>query len=198
MKTRPTVLAGALASALVLAAAPVASAMPTAVEHGVVIQGGLTFQKTIVLNQAALCDGSVRLEKGSYDVRFESLGGNKVRASFFQGGTKRGEAHGIIVVADSGKGQTGPGGGPHAAGVPGASRTAFGDVAFGPEYGFKTTSGKHELAVGGPGLNQILIGLSLPGATKLAPPPPGIVSPTDLQGQKIQPDAGAQKVQPAK
>ncbi len=45
--------------AFLLSASTVASAMPTAVERGVVVQGGLQFQKSIVLGSPAFCDGSL-------------------------------------------------------------------------------------------------------------------------------------------
>ncbi len=152
MRMRPTFFS-ALAAAL--ATATVSSAMPTAVERGVVVQGGLNFQKQIVLNEAALCDGSVRLAKGSYDVHFESLGGNKVRASFFQGGAKRGEAQGIIVV--NSRTQTGPGGGPHTA----LTFTELGLGSQSPHQMRKAGGDRLDLVVG-QGSNQILIGLLLP------------------------------------
>ena len=85
----------------VLLYASVASAMPTAVERGVVVQGGLHFTKTIVLDQTMKTEGGGILTKGSYEVRFESLPDNKVRATFFQGGAKKGEANGIIIVGGS-------------------------------------------------------------------------------------------------
>ncbi|HEY3351135.1 MAG TPA: hypothetical protein VGM13_15255 [Thermoanaerobaculia bacterium] len=172
MKIRRPLLVPVL-SALVLSAFAVASAMPTAVERGVVVQGGLQFQKTIVLDQNLKTEGGGTLLKGSYEVRFESLGSNRVRASFFQGATKRGEANGIIIVSGN---QTSPGGGPHTAGH------GFGHVKFGPEYGFKQGAGKLDLVVGQQGTNQILIGLLLPAVQK-----GGIVTPTDLHGVKLQP-----------
>ena len=73
-------------AALVLSASAAASAMPTAVERGVVVQGGLQFQKTIALDQTLKTEGGGTRPKGSYEVRFESLPGNKVRVLFFQEG----------------------------------------------------------------------------------------------------------------
>lgn len=160
---KSSITGSALALALVVSTAA-ASAAPTAVENSaVVVQGGLHFQKQIVLNQAALCDGSVRLEKGTYDVKFESLPGNRARATFFQGGARKGEAQGIIVV--NSKGQGGPAGG---------QATRLGNVAFGPEYGFQQGAGKMDLVVGNQGQNQILIGLLLPAVQKGGLQPPGI------------------------
>ena len=155
MKVRPTFF-----SALAAAAAASAFAAPTAVERqgvvlqgGIVVQGGLQFQKTIVLESPALCDGSVRLEKGSYDVRFASLGKNKVRASFFQGGVKRGEAQGFVVIG--GKSQAGPGAGPHT--------VTFSEVGLGPStaHTFRRQGDKLDLVLQ-QGPNEILVGLLVP------------------------------------
>lgn len=161
-------------AALVLAAAAsstAASAAPVAVERGVVVQGGLHFQKSIVLETAAFCDGSVRLEKGAYDVKFESLGKNKVRATFFQGGMRKGEAQGIIII----------GGAPANHGGPGAF--SFEDLGLRPvsAHAFQKQGEKLNLVVSGQGSNQILIGLLLPAVQK------GIIGPVDLNGQKVQP-----------
>ena len=170
-------------SALLLSATFAASAMPTAVERGVVVQGGLQFQKTIVLNTAAFCDGSVRLEKGSYDVNFESLGNNKVRATFFQGGSRKGEANGIIIVNSNQAigGGKGPGPGP---GPGGKNATSFSDLGLHPSsaHAFQQQGEKLNLVVNGQGTNQILIGLLLPAVQK-----GGIIAPTDLGAQKVQP-----------
>jgi hypothetical protein len=164
MKTRAVLLA-----VLVLSAASVVSAMPTAVERGVVVQGGLNFHKPITLNTAALCDGSVRLDKGSYDVTFQSLGNNKVRATFFQGGMRKGEANGIVIVNSAPSKR---------------STTSFEDLGLHPSsvHAFQQQGGKLNLVVNGQGTNQILIGLLLPAVEK-----GGIIAPTDLHGQKIQP-----------
>jgi len=151
--------------ALLLSATFAASAMPTAVERGVAVQGGHQFQKTIVLDQNLKTEGGGTLPKGSYEVRFESLGSNKVRATFLQGGTKRGEANGIIIVSGT---QASPGGGPHIA------VHSFGDVKFGSEYRFKQNAGKLDLVVGQQGTNQILIGLLLPAVQKGGVQPPGV------------------------
>jgi len=172
-----------LLAAFVLAAAHVASAAPTAVERGVVVQGGLQFQKTIVLNTAAFCDGSVRLEKGTYDVKFESLPDNKVRATFFQGGARKGEANGIVIVNGNQAigGVKGPGPGP---GPGGKNAFSFEDLGLHPSsaHAFQTQGQKLNLVVNGQGTNQILIGLLLPAVQK-----GGIIAPTDLGTQKVQP-----------
>ena len=108
--------------------------------------GGLRFQKTIVLDQTLKTEGGDTLLKGSYEVRFESLPGNRVRATFFQGGVKRGEAQGIIII-----------GGAQAASGAGPSTHMLGTVGFGPYYFFRHEAGKHHLVVGQQGANQIQI-----------------------------------------
>jgi hypothetical protein len=159
MKAQSTVLITLCLSA------SIASAMPTAVERGVVVQGGLHFQKSIVLNTAAFCDGSVRLEKGTYDVKFESLPGNKVRATFFTGGVRKGEAQGIIVV-----------GGVQPPGVKSGQGVKFEDLGLHPSsaHAFQQQGEKLNLVVSGQGANQILIGLLLPAVQKGGLQPPGI------------------------
>ncbi len=175
MKIRPTFF-GALAAAV--AAAPCLAA-PTAVERqgiviqgGIIIEGGLTFTKQITLNDAVIADGSARLEKGTYDVHFESMPGNKVRATFFQGGLRKGEAVGIAIIKGApaavggagGKTQTGPGAGPHTA--------TFAQLGLGPASAHSVViqGGKMNLTINGNtlngGTNQILIGLLLPAVSQ--------------------------------
>ena len=164
MKTRPSVIACAFAAAVL--AAP-AFAMPTAVEKGVVVEGGLQFHKTIVLNTAAFCDGSVRLEKGTYDVKFESLGNNKVRATFFTGGVRKGEANGIIIVNDAPSkryiGET-------------EKNMTFEALGLHPSsaHALQQQGEKLNLVVNGQGTNQILIGLLLPAVVPAGVQPPGV------------------------
>ncbi|HQQ77399.1 MAG TPA: hypothetical protein PLB01_08585 [Thermoanaerobaculia bacterium] len=162
--------------ALVLSASTAASAMPTAVESGPVVAAGQTFQKGVVLETAVLCDGSVRLEKGTYDVKFESLGKNKIRATFFQGGARKGEANGIIIIGGSNQalgGVRGPGPGP----APGGTNAfSFNDLGLHPSsaHALQKQGDKLNLVVNGQGTNQILIGLLLPAVQKGGLQPPGI------------------------
>ncbi len=162
----------ALIAALLFSTA--ASAMPTAVETGPVVAAGQTFQKGVVLETAVLCDGSVRLEKGTYDVKFESLGKNKVRATFFQGGAKKGEASGIIAI-DGSAGHVrravhrrGP-----------EKNISFNDLGLHPSsaHALQKQGDKLNLVVGNQGSNQILIGLLLPAVQK------GIIGPTRHAGR---------------
>jgi hypothetical protein len=140
-------------AALVLSASAAASAMPTAVERGGVVPGG-QFQRTIVLDQTLRTEGGDTLLRGSYEVRFESLPGNKVRATFFQGGVKRGEAQGIII-----------GGTPASLGF--SSRLMEHE---GISYYFKHAEGKHQLVVGQQGATQIQISLLPPAVAPAATP----------------------------
>jgi len=124
-------------AALVLSASTIASAMPTAVERGAAPRR-LPIQRTIVLDETLKTEGGDTLSKGPYDVRFELLPGNKARATFFQGGVKRGEAQGTVLHADA----------------------LMED--FGIYYFFRHGDGKHQLVVGKPGANQIMIDLVSP------------------------------------
>ena len=137
-----------LAALLLLGALPAAAA-PTAVERGIWVQQGQHFQKTIVLDAAALADQGKRLEKGSYDVHFDSLSENKIRASFFQGGVKRGEVQGFVVRRED-------------PGRAGGRALKFSDLGLGsqsPHQMRKAGGDKLELVVG-QGTAHILIGLS--------------------------------------
>jgi hypothetical protein len=163
-------------TALLFSATFAASAMPIAVERGVVVQGGLHFTKTIVLDQTMKTEGGGILAKGSYEVRFESLPGNKVHATFFQGNVKRGEADGTVAVRN------------HAAVDPGpinhgaAAQVSFSDLGLGPQSHAACFPPIGTLKVGVEGGNQILIGLLLPAVQK-----GGIAGAADLGAQKVQP-----------
>jgi hypothetical protein len=167
--------------ALLLSATFAAFSMPIAVERGVVVQGGLHFTKTIVLDQTMKTEGGGILTKGSYEVRFESLPGNKVHAIFLQGGTQKGEANGIIIVGGSNQ-AAGMVRGPGPAPV-GKNAFSFEDLGLHPisAHAFQTQGQKLNLVVNGQGTNQILIGLLLPAVQK------GIIGPIDMHGQKVQP-----------
>jgi hypothetical protein len=65
----------------------------------VLVARGDSFRVHVQLGQAALGDGSVKLQPGAYNVEIVSMGDGSVRASFFdQTGRKAGEAHGIIAI----------------------------------------------------------------------------------------------------
>lgn len=143
---------------------------------------GARYDRSVVLAQDALAQNGKLLPKGSYDLRIESLGNGKLRASFHQGGVKKGEANGIVVVGGrtaNPNAKAGPGAGPHVA-------PSFSDLGFGPAtpHALRAQGTGLELVVGQQGSNQILIGLLLPAVNQ------GLIGPNS------QP--GAQKVQPAK
>jgi hypothetical protein len=171
---RPSIrfLSAALASALLLGATQAGASLFDAF-HPLDLQ--------VTFTQPVLADGSVKLAPGTYDVHVTTSADGAVHADFLQGGVKRGEARGIIAVRKAGGEKT------HSFRSLGFSSSSPSSLKF---EGQKAT-----LAIGTQGTNQILIGLQQPGATKLAPPPPGIVG-GDLQGLKQQPNEGAQKVQP--
>jgi hypothetical protein len=63
------------------------------------VERGASFSTHVKLQQAALCDGSVKLAPGTYKVEIASMGDGSVHASFFDStGRKAGEARGIIAV----------------------------------------------------------------------------------------------------
>ncbi len=65
----------------------------------VLVARGDTFRAHVRLGQAALGDGSVKLQPGEYNVEIFSMGDGSVRASFFDlTGRKAGEAHGLIAL----------------------------------------------------------------------------------------------------
>lgn len=78
-------------------AAVLASAAPLAAFT--LVEKNSSFATRVTLQQAALCDGSVKLAPGAYRVEIVSMADGSVRASFFDNaGRKAGEAHGIIAV----------------------------------------------------------------------------------------------------
>ena len=106
----------------------------------------------VKLTQAAMCDGSVRLAPGVYDVHVTTTADGKVSAGFFQGGVKRGEAHGIIAVRKAGGSKT-------------HSFTSLGLGSSSPSA-LKAQGQNLSLEIGAPGTNQVLIGLALPAVQK--------------------------------
>ncbi len=151
MKIRLTVLAVALVAAFLSSASPLAAIT--------MVERNATLETHVTLQQAALCDGSVRLAPGTYRVVVVSMGDGSVRASFFdRTGRKNGEANGIVIVNSrpAGGSKVAPGG---------ATFPALGLDANSP-VSFRTEGSQLKLALGGQGRNQILIGLLLPAINK--------------------------------
>jgi len=89
----------AVVGMLVLASSPLAAFMTFASGQKVPVVRGDTFKIRTQLGQVALCDGSVRLPPGAYEVEIVSKGDGSVRASFFdKDGRKAGERAGVIFA----------------------------------------------------------------------------------------------------
>jgi hypothetical protein len=143
MKSRLVLAAGALAAVLVLSAVPAPAS---------VIDYRGAFDVRVTLTQAVLCDGSVRLAPGAYDVHVKSAGDGSVRAGFFQGGVKKGETRGIIAVRRAGPEKS-------------PSLASLGFSSNSPSS-LRPDGQKLSLEIGAPGSNQILIGLLVPAVQK--------------------------------
>ena len=154
MNTRRNVLASGLASLLVLAMSP----MPAPIYMNIPV--GETFKTRVELPQAAFCDGSVRLEKGPYEIQIRSLGDGSVRATFrhasVNGDGKPAEATGKVQGHEFvGK-------------QPANTPPTFAMLGFTPQIRATTqVQGNHlNVIVNGQGSNHILIGLLLPAVQK--------------------------------
>jgi hypothetical protein len=110
------------------------------------------FDVRVTLTQAVLCDGSVRLAPGAYDVHVKSAGDGSVRAGFFQGGVKKGESRGIIAVRKASTEKS-------------PSLASLGFSSNSPSS-LRPDGQKLSLEIGAPGSNQILIGLLVPAVQK--------------------------------
>jgi hypothetical protein len=161
-------------------AALLASAAPLSV--AATIERGSSFATHVTLQQAALCDGSVKLAPGAYKVQIASLGDGSVRASFFDNaGRKAGEARGIIAVLKQGPATLQPGAANSVQKVqpsgevkldksPEAHAPNFANAGFGPgsTSSFKSEGQSLKLEiVSADGSRSILIGLLLPAVQKV-------------------------------
>jgi hypothetical protein len=103
-----------------------------------------TLDLQVKLTQPALCDGSVKLAPGTYDVHFTTSEDGAVSAAFFQGGVKRGTARGTITVRKAG----------------GEARAhTFASLGFNSSSpsSLKLVGQKLSLEIGAPGANQVFI-----------------------------------------
>ncbi len=156
---------------MALVASLAALAVPAlAVQNSNDISPGEHFRRpNVSIDAEARLPGGGTLVKGPADVEVESLGHGKVKATFFQGGVRKGQADGIIV---GGGNQAigavhGPGPGPG-----GRRLLKLSDLGLDANtpYRFVPGAGKLDLAIGNPGANQILIGLLLPAVQKVREP----------------------------
>ena len=178
MKTRHPLLASIIAAVLLLAVSP----MPAPIYMNIPNGATLALRTKVEFKQAVLCDGSVRLEPGLYDVSFKSLGDGSVRATI-SGNGKTGHATGKVqgheVVVQGGL-QPGAAasvqkiqpGASNAAGQGGAQANtppSFATMGFTPQSkaSLQQQGNNLNVIVNGQGSNQILIGLLLPAVQKV-------------------------------
>ena len=178
MKIRP-LLNSVLAAVLLLSMGP----MPAPIYMNIANGETLALRTKVQFQQAILCDGSVRLEPGLYDVSFKSLGDGSVRATI-SGNGKTGHATGKVqgqeVVVQGGL-QPGAAesvqkvqpGAASAVVVQGGKQPSapptFATMGFTPQSqaSFQKQGNKLNVIVKGQGSNQILIGLLLPAVQKV-------------------------------
>ncbi|MBK9063365.1 MAG: hypothetical protein IPL89_09250 [Acidobacteria bacterium] len=151
MKIRPSVIAAAFA-AVIAAPAP-------AIQNADDVSAGERFRRPNVSidTETRLPDGGMLLKGSPAEVEIESLGAGKVKATFFQGGLRKGEASGLIIVNSrparrAGQGPDGKG----------ALKLADLGLDANAPYAFTKSAGKVDFVIGNPGANRILIGLLLP------------------------------------
>jgi hypothetical protein len=145
--------------ALALATATVLAAPARAIQNAEDVSPGERFRRPNVSidTETRLPDGGMLLKGVPVDVDVESLGAGKVKATFFQGGARKGEANGMIIVAirparRAGQGPDGKG----------SLKLADLGLDANAPASFVKGAGKVDFVVGNPGANQILIGLLLP------------------------------------
>jgi hypothetical protein len=169
MKTRHPFLTSILAAVLLLAVSP----MPAPIYMNIPNGATLALKTKVEFKQAVLCDGSVRLEPGMYDVSFKSLGDGSVRATI-SGNGKTGHATGKIqgheVVVQGG---LQPGAAASVQKIQPANQQpaapSFASMGFTPQSQAspQQQGDKLNVIVNGQGSNQILIGLLLPAVQKV-------------------------------
>jgi hypothetical protein len=157
MKIRPSVIAAAFGAAAVIAASA------PAIQNAEDVSAGERFRRpNVSIDTETRLPGGGMLAKGlPAEVEIESLGQGKVKATFFQGGARKGEANGIISV----NGAPAPGTRrAQGAGPDGKGALKLSDLGFNPASpaSFVRSAGKVDFVIGNPGANQILIGLLLP------------------------------------
>ena len=131
------------------------------------VPAGQMLRVNVVLKDAVLCDGSVRLEAGPHVAEIRSLGDGSVRATFQRPGQASCQASGKIVgvVVEGGKQP----GAANAVVVEGGKQPSFASFGFTPQSqtSFEKQGNHLNVIVKGPGSNQILIGLLLPAVQKI-------------------------------
>jgi hypothetical protein len=142
------------------------------------VEKNSSFATHVTLQQAALCDGSVKLAPGAYKVDIVSLADGSVRASFFDStGRKAGEARGIAIIRQGsapapGSAQPGAANSVQKVQPAGSQASApnFAAAGFGPNSRstFHTEGQSLKLEIfSSDGSSSILIGLLLPAVQKV-------------------------------
>ncbi len=168
MKVRRPLLTSVLASLLLLSMGPMPAPIYMNIPAGEMLRLGTRLE----LKNAVLCDGSVRLEPGSYDLHFKSMGDGSVHVTISGNGktchaTGKVQGHdGIIIQGGLQPGAT------NAVVVQGGKQPSkapsFATMGFTPQsQAIPQIQGNHlNVIVNGQGTNQILIGLLLPAVQK--------------------------------
>ena len=178
MKIPRAILTTVLGSSLVLGAHAGFGASSSSAGH---VPAGQILKVNVILKDAVLCDGSVRLEAGLYEVNIRSLGDGSARVTF-KGNGKTGQATGKVqgrdgVVVEGGL-QPGtadpmqkvqPVGVVVEGGKQPSLAPSFASFGFTPQSqaSFQKQGNHLNVIVKGQGSNQILIGLLLPAVQKV-------------------------------
>lgn len=184
MNKRLAILAAAFSAAAVLAA-PAA-----AIQNADDMVTGERFRKNVSIDtETRLPDGGLLVKGSPTEVEVESLGKGRVKATFFQGGVRKGEANGIIIIGGAparARFRPGASGDPH-------QPLRFSDLGLGASSpaAWSPIGDKVDLNIGTPGGNQIRIGLQLPAVAPrqkvgLTDPPDPDKQPrrADTQGER--------------
>lgn len=169
MKTRRPTLTAVLAAVLLLSMGP----MPAPIYMNIPAGQTLELGQKLQLGQAALCDGSVRLEPGLYGLSFRSLGDGSVRVTISGNGrtchaTGKVQGHEVVV-----QGGLQPGAAESVQKIQPAGQKPpspnFSSMGFTPGSVpvSQLQGNKLNIVVKGQGSNQILIGLLLPAVQKV-------------------------------
>jgi hypothetical protein len=173
MKIPRAILTTVLGSSLVLGAHAGFAASSSSGGH---VPAGQTIRVNVILQEAALCDGSVRLEAGPHVAEIRSLGDGSVKAAFLtpgrppcnasgkivgvvvEGGLQPGAANAVVVEGGKQPGAA------NSVVVEGGKQPSFASFGFTPQsqVSFQKQGNSLSVIVKGRGSNQIFIRFKLP------------------------------------